>query len=147
MQPLSSRIASSWRVFQSCLIMARLPRHGQANVVTAQARQIANSSIGFMFQFCNITGDPLLRVKECFIDDTVHPSIYLTWDGFSAGLDTLFYGEYNDTGLGSHISGRVKLATSQWQTLFKVGVGCQAQVLSSLLAYDSKREVHLDTII
>lgn len=113
-------------VFQSCLLIARLPRHGQQNVMTAQGRDFANSTTGFVFQFCNMTGDSLLRKKgvetylgrpwkpysrtvfmECSMDDIIHPLGYLPWKG-SIGLDTLYYGEYNNSGLGSNTSGRVK---------------------------------------
>lgn len=112
-------------VFQSCLLVARVPHPGQQNVVTAQGRYQANSTSGFVFQLCNITGEPLLREKvvetylgrpwkpysrvvfiECFIDSVVDRRGYLPWNG-SMGLDTLFYGEYNNSGPGSDVKGRV----------------------------------------
>lgn len=112
-------------VFQRCLLMARVPRHGQENVFTAQGRESADSRTGFVFQFCNVSGDSLLRVKgvetflgrpwkkfsrtvfmQCSLDDVINPLGYLPWDG-SVGLDTLFYAEYNNSGLGAGTSGRV----------------------------------------
>lgn len=113
-------------VFQSCRLVARLPRLGQQNVVTAQGRNSANSTTGFVFQHCNVTGDSVLLVKgvetflgrpwknfsrtvfiECSMDDVVNPLGYLPWNG-AAGLDTLFYAEYNNFGPGANTRGRVK---------------------------------------
>ncbi|KAK3146711.1 hypothetical protein QOZ80_3BG0270700 [Eleusine coracana subsp. coracana] len=94
--------------------------------MVAQGRNLSTATTGFVFQFCNLTGDPLLRKKgvetylgrpwkpysrtvfmECFMDNIIHPLGYLPWDG-STGLHTLFYGEYNNTGGGSNTTGRVK---------------------------------------
>ncbi|XP_066339488.1 probable pectinesterase/pectinesterase inhibitor 32 [Miscanthus floridulus] len=112
-------------VFQSCLLVARIPHPGQQNVITAQGRYQASSASGFVFQLCNITGEPLLREKavetylgrpwkpysrvvfiECFINSVVDRRGYLPWNG-SMGLDTLYYGEYNNSGPGSDVKGRV----------------------------------------
>ncbi|GJM95972.1 hypothetical protein PR202_ga12771 [Eleusine coracana subsp. coracana] len=94
--------------------------------LNSSSRYTVDWSTGFVFQFSKITGDPLLRAKgvetylarpwknfsrtvfmECSMDDVVQPLGYLPWDG-SAGLDTLYYAEYNNTGPGSDTSGRVK---------------------------------------
>ncbi|CAL4918050.1 unnamed protein product [Urochloa decumbens] len=114
-------------VFQRCQLVARLPHQGQKNVVTAQGRSNANENTGFVFQFCNFSGDTRLREKavetylgrpwktysriifmESFMDDSIHPLGYLPWNNSNLGLDKLYYGEYNNSGPGSVVAGRVK---------------------------------------
>ncbi|TVU45983.1 hypothetical protein EJB05_05493, partial [Eragrostis curvula] len=113
-------------VFQRCLLVVRVPRLGQQNVLTAQGRDNGRTTSGFVFQFCNVTGDALLLEKgvqtylgrpwknysrtvfmECSMDSVVHPMGYLPWRG-TDGLATLYYAEYNNTGPGSDTTGRVK---------------------------------------
>ena len=86
-------------VLQRCQLVARLPHPDQKNVVTAQGRSIANGRSGFVFQFCNFSGDCGLREKavemflgrpwktysrvifmECFMDYNIHPLGYLPWN-------------------------------------------------------------------
>ncbi|CAN6282155.1 unnamed protein product [Urochloa humidicola] len=114
-------------VFQRCQLVARLPHQGQKNVMTAQGRSNADDNTGFVFQFCNFSGDTRLREKavqtylgrpwktysrvifmECFMDRNIHPLGYLPWNGSNLGLNTLFYAEYKNTGPGSVVTGRVK---------------------------------------
>lgn len=114
-------------VLQNCDIHARRPGSGQKNMVTAQGRTDPNQNTGIVIQNCSIgaTSD-LLAVKSSFptylgrpwkeysrtvimqssISDVIHPDGWHIWSGTFA-LDTLFYGEYQNTGLGAEASGRV----------------------------------------
>ncbi|KAB1218275.1 Pectinesterase 3 [Morella rubra] len=114
-------------VLQDCDIHARRPGSGQKNMVTAQGRTDPNQNTGIVIQKCRIgaTSD-LLAVKSSFptylgrpwkeysrtvimqssISDVIHPDGWHIWSGTFA-LDTLFYGEYQNTGLGAEASGRV----------------------------------------
>ncbi|KAL6897993.1 hypothetical protein ACP4OV_006589 [Aristida adscensionis] len=123
-------------VFQGCLLLPRLPLPAQKNSLTAQGRLDANMTTGFAFQFCNVSAHPdLLRNRstagagaaaatqtflgrpwkrysrvvfmQSFIGDVVRPEGWLAWDGDFA-LDTLYYGEYMNTGPGAAVAGRVK---------------------------------------
>ncbi|CAO2188422.1 unnamed protein product [Urochloa humidicola] len=124
-------------VFQNSTFLARLPLASQKNSVTAQGRLDANMTTGFAFQFCNVSAhDELLaagagngtaaaptptqtylgrRWKEysrvvfmqSYIGAVVRPEGWLAWDGEFA-LDTLYYGEYMNTGPGAGVGARVK---------------------------------------
>jgi pectinesterase len=115
-------------VFQNCTLLARLPLPEQKNSVTVQGRIDANMTTGFAFQFCNVSADAdLLRAlaaatqtflgrpwkrysrvvfMQSYIDAVVRPEGWLAWDGDFA-LDTLYYGEYMNTGPGAAVTGRV----------------------------------------
>lgn len=117
-------------VFQKCTILARLPVPGEQNTITAQGRMKADDATGFSFQFCTVAADddlshgagaavetylgrpwgPYSRVvfMECSISDVVHPKGWLPWVGKPIStLDTLYYGEYRNNGLGANVGGRV----------------------------------------
>ncbi|KAL6645946.1 hypothetical protein ACP70R_017554 [Stipagrostis hirtigluma subsp. patula] len=120
-------------VFQGCLLLPRLPLPGQKNSVTAHGRLDANMTTGFAFQFCNVSahGDLLLAANrsaaaatqtylgrpwkrysrvvfmQSYIAGVVRPEGWLAWDGDFA-LDTLYYGEYRNTGPGAGVGGRVR---------------------------------------
>ncbi|WVZ92658.1 hypothetical protein U9M48_038704 [Paspalum notatum var. saurae] len=115
-------------VFQGCTLLARLPLPDQKNSVTAQGRLDANMTTGFAFQFCNVSAhDDLLAAAnatqtylgrpwkqysrvvfmQSFIGGLVRPEGWLAWDGDFA-LDTLYYGEYMNTGPGAGVGARVK---------------------------------------
>ncbi|XP_062195111.1 pectinesterase-like [Phragmites australis] len=125
-------------VFQNCTLLARLPLPDQKNSVTAQGRLDANMTTGFAFQFCKVSAhDDLLRAQQggagnqtaaaptqtylgrpwkqysrvvfmqSYIGAVVRPEGWLAWDGEFA-LDTLYYGEYMNTGPGAGIRARVK---------------------------------------
>uniref|UniRef100_A0A0E0M449 Pectinesterase n=1 Tax=Oryza punctata TaxID=4537 RepID=A0A0E0M449_ORYPU len=121
-------------VFQHCDIVARLPLHGQQNTITAQSRATATSTTGFSFQDCNIYADddlrrapagsvetylgrpwqpikntmPFSRVvfMECNISDVIDPKGWLPWEG-RTDVSDIYYGEYENTGDGADVSGRV----------------------------------------
>uniref|UniRef100_A0A0D9X8H1 Pectinesterase n=1 Tax=Leersia perrieri TaxID=77586 RepID=A0A0D9X8H1_9ORYZ len=122
-------------VFQNCTLAARLPLPDQKNSVTAQGRLDSNMTTGFAFQFCNVTADADLQralanqsaaaamtqtylgrpwkeysrvvFMQSYIGGVVWPEGWLAWDGEFA-LDTLYYGEYMNTGPGAGVGGRVK---------------------------------------
>ncbi|KAG2579142.1 pectinesterase-like [Panicum virgatum] len=125
-------------VFQDCLLLARRPLPAQKNSVTAQGRLDANMTTGFAFQFCNVSAHgellaaasgaggggngtaaaqtylgrpwkPYSRVvfMQSYIGAAVRPEGWLAWDGEFA-LDTLFYGEYMNTGPGAGVGARVR---------------------------------------
>jgi pectinesterase len=122
-------------VFQNCTLQARAPLPDQKNSVTAQGRVNGSMSTGFAFQFCNVSAhDDLLRAQaagnrtskptqtylgrpwklysqvvfmQSYIGDVVRPEGWLAWEGQFA-LDTLYYGEYMNTGPGAAVAGRVK---------------------------------------
>ncbi|XP_066331297.1 pectinesterase-like [Miscanthus floridulus] len=123
-------------VFQNCSLLARRPLPDQKNSVTAQGRLDANMTTGFAFQFCNVSahadlldgttnataaaapptqtylGRPWKQYSrvvfmQSYIGDLVRPEGWLAWDGDFA-LDTLYYGEYINTGPGAGVAARVK---------------------------------------
>lgn len=114
-------------VFQGCNIVSKLPMPGQFTVVTAQSRDSPDEDTGISMQNCSIfaTEDLLnssTRVNsylgrpwrgysrtvlmESFIDEFIDGSGWTKWAG-GEGLDTLYYGEYNNNGPGSDTSKRV----------------------------------------
>ncbi|ESQ53033.1 hypothetical protein EUTSA_v10016522mg [Eutrema salsugineum] len=106
-------------VFQSCNIVARKPLPGQRNFVTAQGRRHRDQNTGISIQNCKITAQSMTFlgrpwkeysrtvVMQSFLDGSIHPSGWSPWSG-SFGLNTLFYGEFENSGPGSSVSGRVK---------------------------------------
>ncbi|KAL3723561.1 hypothetical protein ACJRO7_035696 [Eucalyptus globulus] len=128
-------------VFQDCDIHARKPDPGQKNMVTAQGRIDPNQNTGIVIQKCRIaeTND-LQSVKSSFptylgrpwkeysrtvimqssISDVIDEVGWHDWNGTFA-LDTLYYGEYQNTGIGAGISKRVN-----W-TGYKVITATEAQ--------------------
>ncbi|XP_072981022.1 pectinesterase/pectinesterase inhibitor PPE8B-like [Typha angustifolia] len=115
-------------VFQNCQILARRPLSDQKNSITAQGRKDPNQNTGFSLQFCNITADSDLVgftnqtstylgrpwkeysrtvIMQSYIGSVVRPEGWLEWNGNFA-LDTLFYGEFMNSGPGSGLGGRVK---------------------------------------
>ncbi|PIN13746.1 Pectinesterase [Handroanthus impetiginosus] len=114
-------------VFQDCDIHARRPGSGQRNMVTAQGRTDPNQNTGIVIQRCRIGATSDLRsvqgnfptylgrpwkeysrtvVMQSSITDVVHPAGWHEWNGNFA-LNTLYYGEYQNTGAGAATSGRV----------------------------------------
>lgn len=114
-------------VLQDCDINARRPNPNQRNMVTAQGRTDPNQNTGIVIQRSRIgaTSD-LLPVQASFpsylgrpwrnfsrtvvmqstISDVIVPAGWFPWDGDFA-LNTLYYGEYQNTGAGADTSNRV----------------------------------------
>ncbi|XP_038696550.1 probable pectinesterase/pectinesterase inhibitor 12 [Tripterygium wilfordii] len=114
-------------VFQACNIVSRMPMPGQFTVITAQSRETPDEDTGFSIQNCSILATDELynnsnSVKsylgrpwrvysttvylESYIDDFIDPTGWTKWDG-EKGLDTLYYGEYENYGPGSGTENRV----------------------------------------
>ncbi|KAI3455680.1 hypothetical protein Pfo_012343 [Paulownia fortunei] len=115
-------------VLQDCDIHARRPNSGQRNMVTAQGRTDPNQNTGIVIQSCRIGATSDLRpvqrnfptflgrpwkeysrtvVMQSSITDVIDPAGWHEWNGNFA-LNTLFYGEYQNTGAGAGTSGRVR---------------------------------------
>ncbi|XP_054792495.1 pectinesterase-like [Prosopis cineraria] len=114
-------------VLQDCDIHARRPNSGQKNMVTAQGRVDPNQNTGIVIHNCRIGAtQDLLAVKgsvetylgrpwkeysrtvimKSEISDVIQPEGWFPWEGNFA-LNTLFYGEYQNTGPGAVTSARV----------------------------------------
>ncbi|KAI3700998.1 hypothetical protein L2E82_45639 [Cichorium intybus] len=113
-------------VFQNCNIYARNPPN-KTNTVTAQGRTDPNQNTGISIQNCRVMAASDLKgatgsVKtylgrpwkqysrtvflKTFLDGLVDPAGWMPWSGNFA-LDTLYYGEYMNTGPGSSTANRV----------------------------------------
>ncbi|KAL9314577.1 hypothetical protein ACSQ67_020029 [Phaseolus vulgaris] len=112
-------------VLQECNIISRKPLHGQATVITAQSRDDPLEPTGIVIQGCNIKASfdnssvksylgrpwkPFSRTVylDSFIDDFIDPKGWTEWNNDKKGLDTLYYGEYENYGPGSSTDNRVK---------------------------------------
>ncbi|CAN4083828.1 unnamed protein product [Withania somnifera] len=115
-------------VFQKSKIVARKGRKGQQNMLTAQGKTDKNQNTGTSIQSCTIKPstdlEPVKGTYKSFlgrpwqnysttvymestIEDHIDPAGWAPWDG-TRGLDTLYYGEYKNTGPGADTSKRVK---------------------------------------
>ncbi|CAH8322690.1 unnamed protein product [Eruca vesicaria subsp. sativa] len=115
-------------VFQNCSLYARKPNPGQKITYTAQSRENWTEHTGFSMINCRFLAAPdftLVKssfkaylgrpwkyfsrtiIIKSFIDDLVDPAGWLEWNG-TAGLETLYYGEYMNEGPGSNMTHRVK---------------------------------------
>uniref|UniRef100_A0A7N1A9L2 Pectinesterase n=1 Tax=Kalanchoe fedtschenkoi TaxID=63787 RepID=A0A7N1A9L2_KALFE len=113
-------------VFQKCQIIVRKPLPSQYNTVTAQGRTLACSATGYSFHDCSFTAEddlpastrtylgrpwePYSRtvVMKSRLGPLIHPSGWSPWNDKMRCLDTLYYGEYDNSGVGSDVKGRVK---------------------------------------
>ncbi|KAK8967527.1 hypothetical protein KSP40_PGU016140 [Platanthera guangdongensis] len=114
-------------VFQNCSLYARKPDPNQKNIFTAQGREDPNQNTGISIQNSKVSADgdllPVLSqfksylgrpwkkysrtvYLKCFLDSLIDPAGWLEWNGTFA-LDTLYYGEYLNTGPGSNTTARV----------------------------------------
>ncbi|TKY68434.1 pectinesterase/pectinesterase inhibitor 47 [Spatholobus suberectus] len=115
-------------VFQSCNIYARKPLPNQKNAVTAQGRTDPNQNTGISIQNCRIDAAPDLAADlnstqnylgrpwkvysrtvymQSYIGELIQSAGWLEWNG-TDGLNTLFYGEYDNYGPGADTSRRVQ---------------------------------------
>ncbi|XP_027356828.1 probable pectinesterase/pectinesterase inhibitor 47 [Abrus precatorius] len=115
-------------VFQNCNIYARKPLPNQKNAVTAQGRTDPNQNTGISIQNCRIDaapdlGEDLTSIQnylgrpwkvysrtvymQSYIGGLIQSDGWLEWNG-TVGLDTLFYGEFNNYGPGADTSKRVQ---------------------------------------
>ncbi|PSS02069.1 Pectinesterase [Actinidia chinensis var. chinensis] len=115
-------------VFQACNIVSRMPMPGQFTVITAQSRETPDEDSGISIQNCSILATDDLysnftSVKsylgrpwrvysrtvfiESYLDDFIDPAGWTEWSSDHQGLDTLYYGEYENSGPGSGTENRV----------------------------------------
>lgn len=114
-------------VIQDCNIVSRMPMPGQFTVVTAQSRDTEDEDTGISIQNCSIVAADDLHsnkdtvksylgrpwrvfsrtvILESYIDDFIDPTGWTRWSG-DLGLDTLYYGEFENYGPGSGTESRV----------------------------------------
>ncbi|MFQ6638060.1 hypothetical protein Gotur_013932 [Gossypium turneri] len=115
-------------VLQNCSLYARKPMPQQKNTITAQNRKDPNQNTGISIHACRIIPTPdLAAAKSSFptylgrpwklysrtvymlsyMGNHVHPRGWLEWNGKFA-LDTLYYGEYMNSGPGAAVGQRVR---------------------------------------
>ncbi|PWA79425.1 pectinesterase, catalytic [Artemisia annua] len=126
---------NSAAVFHNCTILIRPhqldPMKGGNSIISAHGRKDPAQTVGYVFQECVITGtkeymdmfrkDPKLHMTtflgrpwkefsrcvfvKCELDEIVSPLGWSHWDGDFA-LNTLYFGEFGNSGLGSDTSAR-----------------------------------------
>uniref|UniRef100_A0A0E0JG24 Pectinesterase n=1 Tax=Oryza punctata TaxID=4537 RepID=A0A0E0JG24_ORYPU len=118
-------------VLQNCTLWARRPLPGQKNTVTAQGRRDPNQSTGISVHGCRLLPSPELELAPAarrdhptylgrpwkpysravymmsYMADHVHAAGWLAWDASGRAPDTLYYGEYRNSGPGAAVGGRV----------------------------------------
>ncbi|KAL8552552.1 hypothetical protein ACS0TY_001298 [Phlomoides rotata] len=115
-------------VLQNCMIYARRPMAQQKNTITAQGRTDPNQNTGISIHnsrvmaasdlvpvlgsFRSFLGRPWKQYSrtvfmQTYLDSLVDPAGWLEWDGDFA-LNTLYYGEYRNSGPGSGTGRRVR---------------------------------------
>lgn len=115
-------------VLQECNIISRMPLPNQFTVITAQSRDNLDEDTGISIQNCSILATDELyanssKIKsylgrpwrvysrtvliESYIDDFIDEKGWTKWSN-DQGLDSLFYGEYENYGPGSKIDNRVE---------------------------------------
>ncbi|KAL0721158.1 hypothetical protein Bca4012_035757 [Brassica carinata] len=115
-------------VLQNCSIYARKPMDFQKNTITAQNRKDPNQNTGMSIHASRILATSDLQATNgtfqtylgrpwkqfsrtvymlSYIEKHVHTRGWLEWNTSSFALDTLYYGEYLNTGPGSALSQRV----------------------------------------
>lgn len=114
-------------VLQNCNIYPRDPPN-RTNTITAQGRTDPNQNTGIIIHNSRVTAAPDLRpvqgsvrtylgrpwkeysrtvFMKTALDGLIDPAGWMPWSGNFA-LDTLFYGEYANTGAGSSTARRVR---------------------------------------
>ncbi|KAM5559652.1 pectinesterase [Rosa sericea] len=115
-------------VFQKCHIYIKKNQIGGTSVIAAHGRNSSTDSSGFSFQCCNIDGDPKVSTVEptqegaylgrswgiyartvfmqSSISDVLRPEGWLQWH--RDPVDKLYFGEYQNSGSGAALGGRVK---------------------------------------
>ncbi|KAJ4873505.1 putative pectinesterase/pectinesterase inhibitor 25 [Raphanus sativus] len=115
-------------IFQNCNIYARKPMAKQKNAITAHGRTEPNQNTGISIINCTIKAAPDLAADptstmtflgrpwkpysrtvfmQSYISDIVQPVGWLEWNG-TIGLDTIYYGEYDNFGPGAKTDRRVQ---------------------------------------
>ncbi|XP_009627969.1 probable pectinesterase/pectinesterase inhibitor 17 [Nicotiana tomentosiformis] len=115
-------------VLQNCMIFARQPMDKQKITITAQGRTDPNQNTGISIHNSRVMAASDLRpvlntfktylgrpwkqysrtvFMKTYLDSLVDPAGWLEWDGNFA-LNTLYYGEYRNSGAGASTSRRVR---------------------------------------
>ncbi|XP_042512816.1 pectinesterase 2-like [Macadamia integrifolia] len=115
-------------VLQNCMIYARRPIIGQECTITAQGRTDPNQNTGISIHNSRVmAGSDLARVQshvksylgrpwkeysrtvylQTYLGSLIDPAGWLEWNGNFA-LNTLYYGEYKNSGPGSSTARRVR---------------------------------------
>ncbi|KAL5221609.1 hypothetical protein ABZP36_026322 [Zizania latifolia] len=115
-------------VLQNCTLWARRPLPHQKNTMTAQGRRDPNQSTGISVHGCRLLPSPELAPVQhdyptylgrpwkpyaravymmSYMADHVDAAGWLAWDESGRVPDTLYYGEYRNSGPGAAITGRV----------------------------------------
>ncbi|KAG6760558.1 hypothetical protein POTOM_037081 [Populus tomentosa] len=120
-------------VFQNCNLYARKPMLNQKNAFTAQGRTDPNQNTGISIHNCTIEAAPDLAmdrnstdsnltmnflgrpwkeysrtvIMQSYIGELIQPVGWLEWNG-TVGLDTIYYGEFQNYGPGANTSRRVQ---------------------------------------
>ncbi|XP_059639447.1 pectinesterase 3-like [Cornus florida] len=114
-------------VFQNCKIQPRQPMENQYVTITAAGHTDPNMKSGISIQKCSITpldkltaqtylGRPwkdhaITVIMQTYIGSFVNRSGWIEWvKGGAAPPKTIFYGEFNNFGLGANTTDRVKWA-------------------------------------
>ena len=116
-------------VFQACKIISKMPMSNRFTVITAQSRDSPDEYTGISFQNCSIVaatndldynsnnvksylGRPQGMYSrtvyvESYVGSFIDPAGWRQWsDDDDQGLDTLYYGEYNNHGPSSSMDDR-----------------------------------------
>ncbi|KAL2339620.1 hypothetical protein Fmac_007560 [Flemingia macrophylla] len=115
-------------VFQNSSLYARKPMEQQKNTITAQNRKDPNQNTGISIHNCRILATQDLESSKgkyatylgrpwklyartvymlSYMGDHIHPRGWLEWNTSSFALDTLYYGEYMNSGPGAAVGQRV----------------------------------------
>ncbi|KAK1387464.1 Pectinesterase [Heracleum sosnowskyi] len=114
-------------VFQNCYIYVRNPPSGKACYVTAQGKDSKKKNTGIVLHNCIVTADPNNRpdigtkvylgrpwrslstvvVMQSYLDDIIDLQGWRRWEESNAGLDTLYYGEFQNRGPSAVTNQRV----------------------------------------
>ncbi|KAF7850873.1 hypothetical protein BT93_L4892 [Corymbia citriodora subsp. variegata] len=142
-------------VFQNCMIYARRPLKGQANIITAQGRNDPFQNTGIVIQNSKVLAAPdLLKVVRAFntylgrpwqqysrtvflktyLGSLVSPLGWSSWDGSNYAHSTVYYGEYQNYGPAS--STRYRVRWPGYHVITSANVASQFTV-SSLIAGQS----------
>ncbi|XP_020234417.1 probable pectinesterase/pectinesterase inhibitor 34 [Cajanus cajan] len=118
-------------VFQNSSLYARKPMAQQKNTITAQNRKDPNQNTGISIHNCRVLATADLEASKgsyptylgrpwklyartvymlSYMGDHIHPRGWLEWNTSSFALDTLYYGEYMNSGPGAAVGQRVNWA-------------------------------------
>ncbi|KAF8396112.1 hypothetical protein HHK36_017724 [Tetracentron sinense] len=115
-------------VLQNCYIYARKPLPGQSNTITAQGRESTDDVGAISIHNCTIKAASDLQenstietylgrpwknysrtiIMQSHLEGLIDPRGWSEWEGRKSGLDTLYYGEYQNRGPGAATKDRVK---------------------------------------